>query len=367
MSVLTRTWRLSFLVVFLAAAWPVAAQTTDRDRQISELEKQLTELRNRLAELKKTEEPAKSSRTLDLSDAVTWKRLGDTALSRDGKWFACRVGPAEGEGEVVVRQTGGEQGASVPGRRGQLRPARRSPTTANGSRSPRPRRRRVPRRRRRPARPPPPAPAGKVVLVNLADGEKAEFEGVRRFAFSGEAASVLALHTLAAPPRPSPAPSPAASGPAERPGGSDLVLRDLATGNELTLGNVAEFAFDKKGQLARPGHRHARPGRQRRAAPRHDDRRPAPARQRQGDLPGPDLDRDRRRPGRAQGRRGQGVQGASSTASSASPTSVTAGRRRSSTTRERTRRFPAGMAISPNRTPDLDRRPRRPAVRHPRG
>src|SRR5262249_57831096 len=30
--------------------------------------------------------------------------------------------------------------------------------------------------------------------------------------------------------------------------GSDLILRELATGSDLTLGNVADFAFDKKGQ-----------------------------------------------------------------------------------------------------------------------
>ena len=36
-------------------------------------------------------------------------------------------------------------------------------------------------------------------------------------------------------------------GPGPAPRRRDLVLRDLATGKELTLGNVAEFGFDKKG------------------------------------------------------------------------------------------------------------------------
>jgi dipeptidyl aminopeptidase/acylaminoacyl peptidase len=74
-----------------------------------------------------------------------------------------------------------------------------------------------------------------VALVNLATGAKEEFEGVRRFAFSGESAAALALHK--APPT-----------TAAQHGGTDLLLRDLAGGGELTLGNVSEFAFDKKGE-----------------------------------------------------------------------------------------------------------------------
>src|SRR5262249_20774751 len=45
---------------------------------------------------------------------------------------------------------------------------------------------------------------------------------------------------------PGPGGPPAA--PPERTGGSDLILRELATGEELVLGNVSEFSFDKKGR-----------------------------------------------------------------------------------------------------------------------
>ena len=47
----------------------------------------------------------------------------------------------------------------------------------------------------------------KVVLVELATGKKTEFEKTRRFAFSGEKSSVLALQRY-------PADSPAPAGPA---------------------------------------------------------------------------------------------------------------------------------------------------------
>src|SRR5262249_53263121 len=86
-------------------------------------------------------------------------------------------------------------------------------------------------------------PAVTVALVNLASGEAAVFEEVRNFAFSGEAATHLALHR-APPPAPEGPPAPGTPPPS---GGSDLRLLDLTTGSELTLGNVADFAFAKKG------------------------------------------------------------------------------------------------------------------------
>jgi dipeptidyl aminopeptidase/acylaminoacyl peptidase len=74
----------------------------------------------------------------------------------------------------------------------------------------------------------------KAILVNLTTGEKTEIEGVRRLAFNGEAATWIALQRAPADPPPG--------------GGSDLTLRELATGAELTLGNVGEWAFDRKGK-----------------------------------------------------------------------------------------------------------------------
>ncbi len=48
---------------------------------------------------------------------------------------------------------------------------------------------------------------------------------------------------------PAPTPPPAASGakPEDKPQGSDFILLDLASGTELSLGNVSDFAFDKAG------------------------------------------------------------------------------------------------------------------------
>src|SRR5262249_33154821 len=99
-------------------------------------------------------------------------------------------------------------------------------------------------------------PRNKVGLINVATGEKVEFENMRSFAFSGEAGSWLALHKYPPEGRTPQVATPAATGgpspfgPPSPPAqvGADLLLHELATGSELNLGNVSEFVFDKKGQ-----------------------------------------------------------------------------------------------------------------------
>jgi dipeptidyl aminopeptidase/acylaminoacyl peptidase len=251
--------RLRFLVGLAAVALLAApgrygraeGPTADRQQQIAELEKQLGELQKKLAELKAA--PATSEkRPLRMEDAQSWRGVAGATLSHDGQWFAYRVGPVEGDAEVVVRQTRGDKEYKFPageGRFGQITFSDDGKWLAFS----------VPPRRTTPTPPTTPpavrpaAATAKVTLVNLADGAKVEFEGIRRFAFAGAAANCLALHKSPAPAggtttlgtgQPS---GPAAAAP-ERSSGADLILRDLPSGNELTLGNVSEFAFDKKGE-----------------------------------------------------------------------------------------------------------------------
>ena len=77
---------------------------------------------------------------------------------------------------------------------------------------------------------------------------------MRRLAFNGEAATWIALQrTPAEPPTPGGPPSPGPVAPAasmaaaavEHAAGNDLTLRELATGAELTLENVGDWAFDR--------------------------------------------------------------------------------------------------------------------------
>ena len=52
-----------------------------------------------------TQQAAPARRAIELSDIVAWKTIGATALSNDGQWFGYRLGPGEGDAQVVLRQT----------------------------------------------------------------------------------------------------------------------------------------------------------------------------------------------------------------------------------------------------------------------
>src|SRR5262249_45745467 len=197
---------------------------------------------------------------LKMADVLAWKHVAGATVSPDGQWFAYLLAPNEGDGEVVVRQTRGDKEMRFPA--GEARGGGPGPAAGGGpvisedsqwvafAIHPTTKEGKLLQKQRRPSR-------NKAALVRLASGEKTEFDGVRRSACSGESATTLALHgygaeaSTAAPAGPPTGPPattpPAGATPPERPTGSDLVLRELATGNELNVGNVAEFAFDKKG------------------------------------------------------------------------------------------------------------------------
>ena len=97
-------------------------------------------------------------------------------------------------------------------------------------------------------------------LLDLATGKDVTIDNVRRFAFAGERGRLAGDcegaggsggpgAAAAAAPAPGGAPGGGAGAASDRPKGSDLILRDLATGRDLNIGNVAEFAFDKSGRF----------------------------------------------------------------------------------------------------------------------
>ena len=211
---------------------------------------------------------APALRPLTVPDIVAWKRIQAPAVSHNGEWFAYRLAPAEGNAEVVVRNllSGkelrfpiGDPTAAAPGAAAAPAPPaalaaggadplisadgrwvvfHSYPTTQQAKRL---------KRDRRPIQ-------TKAELVELATGKKTEFEKVRRFAFNGEMSTYLALQrygaegpTGAAAPAGASAAGPVTGAAADRPTGSDLLLYELATGSEMNVGNVSDFAFDKKG------------------------------------------------------------------------------------------------------------------------
>jgi hypothetical protein len=223
------------------------------------------------------DQPA-AKRAIELEDIIAWRTIGATALSHDGQWFAYRIAPGEGDAQVVVRgtQAGGKEwkfdigdpqaGAPAAGAPGGGPPAG-APTSAvsfsNDSKYlaftsyPSKREAERLRRQRRPVQ-------SGVTVVNLANGEKRDYPKIRRFAFSGDAATWIALqrHPAQAPGGAGGGGAAAAGGgrggagaaaggetPSDRPRGTDLILRELSTGNELNVGNVADFAFTDDGRL----------------------------------------------------------------------------------------------------------------------
>ena len=176
-------------------------------------------------------------RPLALQDILAWKSIGSAELSADGSWFMYRLSPVEGDSEVVIRQTAGAKEFRFPiGEAPRFGAPARTGFSADskwaaflaypGSKEAKALRKEKKR------------VTTTAVLVDLATGDKTDFEKVRALAFSGENPGFLAFHRYAPESQ---------EKEKDKWTGSDLVLRELATGKEANVGNVAEFSFDKKG------------------------------------------------------------------------------------------------------------------------
>jgi dipeptidyl aminopeptidase/acylaminoacyl peptidase len=198
-----------------------------------------------------------AQRPVEMADILAWKRINSPSLSQNGQWFAYRVSPAEGDTEVIIRQTRGSKELRFPIGEATGGDVAFSPDAKFVAFSVHPTLRE--NRRARTARQ---TLYNKVALLDLATEKKVEFEKVRRFAFSGEKGGWLAMHRYgegpaagAAPAGGPPAQGPRQGGPgaaaggaaSERATGTDLILYELATGNQLHLGNVSEFTFSRSG------------------------------------------------------------------------------------------------------------------------
>lgn len=238
--------KLRFAIVglsILSVAVAIRADDADDAKQAAEIQAKIAELQKKLDELKDSKKPG-AKKPLTLADASSWRSIRGTALSNDGKWFAHRVAPVEGEGDVILRSIADGKETKFPGGAGfgSLEFSFDSKWFAFIA-SPAPPKPGVPA--------PTPRPKPKVVLVNLANNEKTEFEGIQSFQFSGESATHLAMRKApdvpAAPPSAAPPVGPPSFPTPSSASGADLVLRELASGAELVFGNVSEFSFDKPG------------------------------------------------------------------------------------------------------------------------
>jgi dipeptidyl aminopeptidase/acylaminoacyl peptidase len=211
--------------------------------------------------------PPQATRPMELADIIAWKNIGATVLSNDGEWFGYRLAPGEGDSQVIIRHTKSDRELTFE--IGEVQTPRGDGPPPGAGAGPaaaaqfsddskwiafttypsRAEAQRLKRQRR-------PIETG-VAVVNLATGEKRDYPRMRRFAFSGEASTWIALHR--SPPQAAgggagPGAGGAAAGgggetSSDRPRGADLILRELATGSELSVGNVSDFAFTRDGRL----------------------------------------------------------------------------------------------------------------------
>ncbi|MCR4397234.1 MAG: S9 family peptidase, partial [Candidatus Saccharicenans sp.] len=176
-------------------------------------------------------------RPIEIKDILVWKSISYAQVSSDGRWFVYVLAPNEGDSELVVKEIDGKKEYRFP-----LGEAPRglfdSIIISDDSRwvcflsyptSEEMKKLRKERKRVEPM----------ASLLDLRNGEKTEWTRVRKIAFSGESSTYLAVHRLA---------PEAQEKEKDKWTGSDLVLKNLATGQEIGLGNVSEFAFNKSGQ-----------------------------------------------------------------------------------------------------------------------
>lgn len=199
-------------------------------------------------------EPA-APKAIALDDILAWKGLGAAVISDDGQWIAYRVSPLQGDSDVIVRSTSSDKEYKIEVGEGGFAAASFSDDSMYAAVTTAPTRKaaQTARRARRPLQ-------NGVTIIKLADGTKTEVAKIRRFAFSNETPGWIALHRYGADAAPGGGGTPVAappggraggpgdSAPSNRPTGTDLILRDLKTGDELSLGNVSDFQFDKTGR-----------------------------------------------------------------------------------------------------------------------
>ena len=185
-------------------------------------------------------------RPIEIKDILSWKRIQSATVSPDGGWFAYRLIPNEGDSELVLlnlkdakelRYPIGEAAPATAGAigaplalglsfsdDGRYCAFETAPTRAQA------------RKGRKDKK----TLYNKVTLVELNSAKVTSFDKVKSFAFSGELPGWLALHKYTGEAQDK-------EPPATRFSGSDLLLYELATGDHLNLGNVAEYAFNKPG------------------------------------------------------------------------------------------------------------------------
>ena len=168
---------------------------------------------------------AQEKPTLTVDDYGRWERLFGATLSPNGLWVAVGIGRVNDEGELRIHSTDSYSVVVVP--------FATRPVFSSGSRwlaysigvSPDERERM--RKQKKPVR-------NKLGLLDLHTGEQDTIDDIESFSFS-EDGLYLALRRY----KPD----------GKKSDGVDVVVRELASGESLSLGNVAQTAWQDQGHL----------------------------------------------------------------------------------------------------------------------
>ncbi len=181
-----------------------------------------------------------------VSDIMAWKSIRASVLSNNGEWFAYILAPQEGDGEVIIQQTKGEKEFRFPigespryGGSSLISFSEDSLWAAYTIFPKREEARKLKKQKKK--------VYNDAKAINLKSGQEYEFEKVNKFSFSRENPGWLALHKYPSEDQSKSEDNQSKS--EDKWSGSDLLLFDLKTAEPLNIGNVSEFAFNKKGDL----------------------------------------------------------------------------------------------------------------------
>lgn len=177
-----------------------------------------------------------------------WNALRGTTLSRNGSWLVYALVPEDGDGTLVARnlKTGVEHRAPrgedpVISADGRWVVFTVVPTRAA---------RDAARKKARGKPDPEHAPKNGMGIMDLSTGAVTTVDRVRRFALAENASRFVAYRLEPAPSAKPAAPEAANRGPwprKKKDPGSDLIVRDLASGQSATFPRVTDFAWTKDG------------------------------------------------------------------------------------------------------------------------
>jgi dipeptidyl aminopeptidase/acylaminoacyl peptidase len=177
---------------------------------------------------------AQDKKAISWKDVPSWKSIspGSVQYSPDGQWIAYGMVPVEGDGEVIIQHT------SDPDKKKEFPIGSSSnPTISFSENGKWVAFKEYPKEKDRKAA----SKNGgkslkeKLILLDLqSEFKKTEYDNIASFAFNGKSSSHLAINLS----------KEGANGDAK---GADLLIIDLSDMKPHNIGNVLEFAFNKKG------------------------------------------------------------------------------------------------------------------------